>query len=139
MLVRFVSKWKNPTIVLESKKTGKADGVTTEGKSVNFYSHFLDLDSEKDKEIVEELKKGKSFGVDYWLFDGQDVPKNITIHPQDARVAKAPSDAEKDTQLAQIQAKDAVNEKRLQGLEDKIGDIMDVLEKIASKVESKKK
>ena len=138
MITRFISKWKNPTIVLEPKKLGKTDGITTEGKSVKFYSHFLDLDDETDKDTIEALKKGKSFGLDYWVFDGKDVPKNVMVHPQDAKVSKMPGDAEKDANLAAQQAKDIVIEKRMNTLEERLGGLMDLVEKIAVKLDEDK-
>jgi len=135
MIKTFFSHYDHPTIVIEPKKTGKADGITTEGKSVKFYGHYCNVDDVKDKDVFETLINGKSFGVDYFLTGDLNCPKKIVIHPQDASVGKMPGDAAHDAQVSEQKSKDAATEKRINAIEAKLDGVMDVLEKIAGKLE----
>lgn len=96
--VRFRHRWEHPIITIESQKLGRIDGETKAGVHVEFHNHVADVSDEK---IIEELKNGPSFGVDYFI-ETDSVPFGIVPPKKTAPTAgKMPGELEKDDKLAE--------------------------------------
>lgn len=68
--MRFISRWKQPVLVLEPQKMGRIDGETKAGTRIEFFDSYAEV---TDEEIAKLVMKTPSFGVDYWVLKEEKI------------------------------------------------------------------
>lgn len=124
--VRFLSRWNHPHIVIIPKKI--VDGNPVDGKVAEFHDFYYDT---TDPKVIEVLKKGPGFGVDYWIF-GTVVPAMVKAPITPGTVEKMPGEKAKDAARENVDAESSSLVKaigqRISGLEKTVTDLAGIVE-----------
>lgn len=124
----FFSKFENPEVVLEPKRTGRMDGETKPGVYVKFYNHYCEI-SEKEKigteSKIEIFKATPGFGVDYWQVD--------------SRAAAKPAVGKPGVEIMPAELERQANGNALEKLTAAVGNIATVLAKVVEDIDGLKK
>lgn len=92
--MKFISRWKQPVLVIEPQKMGRIDGETKAGTRIEFFDSYAEV---TDEEIAKLIMKTPSFGVDYWILKEEKIDLST---PQGApSLEKMPSEKQADEQM----------------------------------------
>lgn len=126
-LIHFISKFKNLQIIMKVIKRAKSDGITEEGKKIEFRNWVY---ATSNQEIIDFLKSHMTFGSDFWINEKPEVSENMAKDAPQIGIQTMPSDAE-------VTARQNMVEERFKKIEDSVNKMNENFGKLLEALKSK--